>query len=212
MWPNDFLNITSRGSRSQAGVYLTFDDGPDPEFTPALLDILGRHQVKASFFVLGEACEAHPTLVQRLVDEGHDVGIHGYSHAHPWRLRAASAREEMRRCYHTLVGITGRKPGLFRPAYGRPRPATLQEAKALQLHTVLWSRSVMDWGAWGTLKGVSQRLAAVTPGDIVLMHDARPQANRPQTTQTALSEFLQTTKAASLDFRRLSELLIPTQW
>lgn len=207
MWPNGFLNITSHGQRSEPQVYLTFDDGPDPRFTPFILDLLAQHQVKASFFVLGEACEEHPTLVRQLADQGHDVGIHSYSHEHPWRLSATRAREELRRCYQTLAATTGAKPSLFRPAYGRPRPATLHEANALELHTVLWSRSAIDWGTWGTFKGVSRRLAAVTPGDIVLMHDARPEANRPQVTLAALREFLQAENTASLRFSRLSELI-----
>ena len=207
MWPNGFLNITSRGRHSESQVYLTFDDGPDPRFTPAILDMLAQHQIKASFFVLGEACAAHPALLRQVAEAGHDIGVHSYSHTHPWRLRAAQAREELHRCYHTLADITGNPPRLFRPAYGRIRPATLQEASALQLHTVLWNRSVIDWGRWGSLAGVSRRLAAVKPGDIVLMHDARPDANRPQTTLTALQDFLRTDKAASLDFSGLSHLI-----
>lgn len=207
MWPNGFLNITSRGLQSESKVYLTFDDGPDPRFTPALLDMLAQHQIQASFFVLGEACTAYPELVRQTAEAGHDIGIHSYSHAHPWRLRQAEAREELHRCYHTLAAITGSPPSLFRPAYGRIRPATLQEARALQLHTVLWSRSVIDWGAWGTLAGVSRRLAATKPGDILLMHDARPDTNRPQATLTALQNFLNTDKAARLEFCGLSHLI-----
>lgn len=207
MWPNGFLNITSQGRRSEPHVYLTFDDGPDPRFTPAILEMLTRHQITASFFVLGEACVAHPALVRQIAEAGHDIGIHSYSHAHPWRLGKAQAREELHRCYQTLADITGSPPRLFRPAYGRIRPATLQEARRLQLHTVLWSRSVIDWGAWGTLTGVSKRLAAVKPRDIVLMHDARPDANRPQVTLSALQDFLHTDKAASLDFSGLTRLI-----
>lgn len=206
MWPNGFLNVISRGRQAESHVYLTFDDGPDPRFTPAILEMLARHQITASFFVLGDACVAHPALVRQIVEAGHDIGIHSYSHAHPWRIPKAEAREELHRCYHTLADITGSPPRLFRPAYGRIRLATLQEANALQLHTILWSRSVIDWGKWGTLAGVSRRLAAVKPGDIVLMHDARPEANRPQVTLSALQDFLTTDKATSLDFKGLSHL------
>lgn len=206
MWPNGFLNIISRGRKSEPQVYLTFDDGPDPRFTPAILDLLAQHQIKASFFVLGEACVAHPELVRRITEAGHDIGIHSYSHAHPWRLAEADAREELRRCYHTLTDITGSPTKLFRPAYGRIRPATLNEVNALGLHTVLWSRSVIDWGRWGTLEGVSRRLAAVKPRDIVLMHDARPEANRPEVTLSALQDFLRSEKAAGLDFKGLTHL------
>lgn len=207
MWPNGFLNIISRGRKGEPHVYLSFDDGPDPEFTPAILDLLAQHQVTASFFVLGDACVAHPKLVRRIAEAGHDIGIHSYSHAHPWRLTKADAREELHRCYHTLTDITGMPTKLFRPAYGRIRPATLKEANALGLHTVLWSRSVIDWGRWGTLEGVRRRLAAVKPRDIVLMHDARPEANRPKTTHTALQDYLGSEHAASLDFKGLTYLL-----
>lgn len=207
MWPNGFLNITSRGRKSESHVYLTFDDGPDPKFTPMLLDLLAQHQAKASFFVLGEACIAHPALVRQIAEAGHDIGIHSYSHAHPWRLNAVQAREELQRCYDTLANITGSAPTLFRPAYGRIRPATLQEARKLNLHTVLWNRSVIDWGRWGTLTAVSRRLAALKPADIVLMHDARPEANRPQVTLQALQRFLHTDTAASLNFSGLRQLV-----
>lgn len=206
MWPNGLLNITSSGRRSEPNVYLTFDDGPDPRFTPRVLELLAKHQATASFFVLGEACVAHPALVRQIVAAGHDVGIHSYTHEHPWRLSAREARAELHRCYDTLADITGEAPTLFRPAYGRMRPATLKEANRLQLCTVLWSRSVIDWGRWGTLPAVSRRLAAIKPGDIVLMHDARPEANRPQVTLQALQTFFSTDTAAHLEFSGLSQL------
>ncbi|RUO57930.1 polysaccharide deacetylase family protein [Pseudidiomarina insulisalsae] len=207
MWPNGFLNITTRGASSEPRVYLTFDDGPDPRFTPPLLDLLAEYEIRASFFVLGEACKAYPKHIRQLAEGGHDIGIHSYTHDHPWRLSAAEARAELQRCYHTLADITGSPPTLFRPAYGRFRPATLQEAKALQLTTVLWNRSVVDWGRWGTLAGISRRLNAVKPGDIVLMHDARPDANRPENSQIALREFLRSDKATRLSFSGLSQLI-----
>lgn len=207
MWPNGLLNIISRGRPSEPNVYLTFDDGPDPRFTPRLLELLAEHQATASFFVLGEACVAHPRLVRQIAAAGHDVGIHSYTHEHPWRLTAKDARAELQRCYQTLADTTGEAPTLFRPAYGKIRPATLQEANALQLRTVLWNRSVIDWGRWGTLRAVSRRLAAIETGDIVLMHDARPEANRPQVTLRALQSFLCSDRAAGLKFCELSRLI-----
>lgn len=206
MWPNGLLNIISRGRRSEPNVYLTFDDGPDPRFTPQLLELLAEHQATASFFVLGEACVTHPALVREIVAAGHDVGLHSYAHEHPWRLSAGDARAELHRCYHTLADITGEASTLFRPAYGKIRPATLQEANTLKLRTLLWNRSVIDWGRWGTPTAVSRRLAATQPGDIVLMHDARPDANRPQVTLNALPSFLRSDRAAGLRFCGLSQL------
>lgn len=211
MWPNGLLNIISRGQRSEPYAYLTFDDGPDPEFTPAVLDLLAKHHIQASFFVLGEACVAHPALVRRIADAGHDIGIHSYSHAHPWRLSQADVREEIRRCYHTLADTTGNATQLFRPAYGRIRPAALAQAKALGLHTVLWNRSVVDWGRWGTVEAIQRRLTATKPGDIVLMHDARPEANRPAASFTALQNFLTSERAAHCQFQRLSYLIATRQ-
>lgn len=169
-------------------VCLTFDDGPDPVYTPLILDLLAEHKTRANFFVLGEAAERFPQLVKRMVDEGHAVGNHTYSHCHPWTISPRRARQEVSRATEVIAHITGQSPRWFRPPHGRTRPAMLNQASVENMRTVLWSHSIIDWGPLGTPEGISQRLHNIKFGDIVLMHDGKRQHNRPDITVQQLPE------------------------
>ena len=160
-------------------VCLTFDDGPDPVYTPAILDLLAMHKIRASFFVLGEAAERFPRLVERMLSEGHTVGNHTYSHRHPWMISPGRARDEVARGSEAIQKITGHAPRWFRPPHGRLRRAMLKQVQAENMTTVLWSHSIIDWGPMGTETGVAQRLHDIKFGDIVLMHDGQRQHNHP---------------------------------
>lgn len=171
-------------------VCLTFDDGPDPVFTPAILDILAEQKVHATFFVLGEFAENYPQLVERMAAEGHTVGNHTYSHHHPWLQSAESLREEMTRTSDIIHSITGHAPHWFRPPHGRVRKIMLDECHEQHMRMVLWNRSIIDWGPLGTETAVARRLREVESGDIVLMHDGQRQHNRPQHIARSLPEAL----------------------
>lgn len=160
-------------------VCLTFDDGPDPVYTPAILDLLALHKMRASFFVLGEAAERFPRLVERMVNEGHTVGNHTYSHRHPWMISSGRAQDEVARGTEAISKITGTPPRWFRPPHGRLRRAMLKQAHADNMTTVLWSHSIIDWGPMGTETGIAQRLHDIKFGDIVLMHDGKREHNHP---------------------------------
>ena len=175
----------------QPKICLTFDDGPDPAYTPIILDILAAHQVRANFFVIGSAAKRFPHLIHRMLDAGHLVGNHTYSHHHPWFISARRARLEIARTSRVLQRITGAAPQWFRPPHGRLRPAMTAEAAAQQMTTVLWSRSAIDWGPLGTLEGVQQRLNDVAAGDIVLMHDGQREHNHPDITAQNLPRFFE---------------------
>lgn len=160
-------------------VCLTFDDGPDPVYTPAILDILAAHRIRASFFVLGETAEQFPHLIERMLHDGHTVGNHTYSHRHPWMISSSRAREEVARASTILTQISGQAPRWFRPPHGRLRRAMLKQVQAENMTTVLWSHSIIDWGPMGTEAGIAQRLHDIKFGDIVLMHDGKRQHNHP---------------------------------
>ena len=160
-------------------VCLTFDDGPDPVYTPAILDLLAMHKIRASFFVLGEAAERFPRLVERMLSEGHTVGNHTYCHRHPWMISPGRSRYEVARVSEAIQKITGHPPRWFRPPHGRLRRAMLKQVQAENMTTVLWSHSIIDWGPMGTETGVAQRLHDIKFGDIVLMHDGQRQHNHP---------------------------------
>jgi peptidoglycan/xylan/chitin deacetylase (PgdA/CDA1 family) len=173
-----------------AAVYLTFDDGPDVEWTPRILDVLAAARVRATFFVVGQAVRAAPSLLRRVAAEGHGVGNHSYAHRHPWTLREAEARREVRDGAVAIADVLGAPPRLFRPPHGRVRSCMVEEAAEGGQRTVLWSLSAVDWGPLGRGPRIAARLRRAASGDVVLMHDGRRSRNRPDALLTVLPEFL----------------------
>jgi peptidoglycan/xylan/chitin deacetylase (PgdA/CDA1 family) len=192
--------VRSMGAFGKAAraICLTFDDGPDPVYTPAILEVLAKHNAKATFFVLGEAAEAYPHLIRRIVADGHSLGNHTYSHPHPWLASEARARLEVTRTSCIIQEITGFWPRWFRPPYGRLRFPMRQQALVEGMTTVLWNHSIIDWGVMGNPKGIHQRLNKIAAGDIVLMHDGQRDHNRPDNLLRFLPEFLASLPAKQL--------------
>jgi peptidoglycan/xylan/chitin deacetylase (PgdA/CDA1 family) len=124
---------------------LTFDDGPNPAFTPRLLDALASHDVRATFFMVGSHAQAEPELVRRIVAEGHLIGNHSWSHANLALASAGRVGEELARTSQTLEQIAGVPVRLFRPPFGARRPAVLRIARELGLEPVLWNAMTSDW-------------------------------------------------------------------
>ncbi len=126
-------------------IAVTFDDGPNPVATPRLLDVLARHQVRATFFLIGDFARQEPGLTRRIAEEGHLVGNHTMHH--PWlpRLSSARIREEIAGCNHVLEDILGAPVRFFRPPHGARRPAVLRIAADLGLRTMMWNLIAEDW-------------------------------------------------------------------
>src|SRR5690606_11477594 len=110
-------------------LFLTLDDGPDPRWTPAILDLLAAHGARATFFVVGQAARQAPALTRRILAEGHRLGNHSYSHRHPWKMLPRAARSEVRDGAAAIADITGQAPVDFRPPHGRLRRCMLDEAR-----------------------------------------------------------------------------------
>lgn len=171
-------------------VYLTFDDGPDPDFTPRVLDVLAENDMQATFFVIGDCARREPELLRRIAKGGHAIGNHTYSHRHPWAMGPRAARAQVRDGANALADVLGFQPRLYRPPHGRLRPCMVDEAHRLGEHIVLWNLSAIDFGPLGSAKRIEQRLANVRPNDIVLMHDGRNRHNRPDQLLEVLPGFL----------------------
>jgi peptidoglycan-N-acetylglucosamine deacetylase len=154
-------------------VALTFDDGPDPRWTPAVLDLLHKYGVTATFCVVGEHVAAHPELVRRIAQEGHALCDHTWTHDEELTSRSpAQIRSELQRTYDAVVAATGGRPPLyFRAPAGRWSPAVSAEAHRLGLRSLGWNVDPADWQRPPPQTIVSRVLQNTTARSIVLLHD-----------------------------------------
>ena len=146
LWPSSQLFGKALIAPQRAGeIALTFDDGPNPAWTPRLLDVLAEHNVKATFFMLGSRAEQEPELVRRVATEGHLIGNHTWSHPNLARTAARRVREELMRTNDVLQQIMGERVRYFRPPFGARRPVVFRIARELGLTPVLWNAMTSDW-------------------------------------------------------------------
>ena len=154
-------------------VGLTFDDGPHPKGTGAVLERLAEGRARATFFLVGEQVERRPGLVAEIVAAGHEVALHGHTHRCHLALLPAQAKEDLRRGAAALAEVTGRSPRLHRPPFGLYSAATLRLVRKAGLEPVLWSRHGRDWSRRATPRSIARRLGTnVRPGEVLLLHDA----------------------------------------
>ena len=188
--PPDLPGIVRLLDDGTGHCYLTFDDGPDPEWTPRVLDVLARADVLATFFVIGRLAQQSAGLLREVRAAGHVVGNHGFSHRHPWTLTRARARSEVRSALDTITQVLGERPQWFRPPHGRLGAYLVEAAREEGQRVALWSVSAVDWGPLATSDRIGARLAELRAGDIVLMHDGPLRHNRPDQTLQVLPALL----------------------
>jgi peptidoglycan-N-acetylglucosamine deacetylase len=152
-------------------VVLTFDDGPHPEGTPAVLEALG--DTPAVFFLVGEQVERHPALAAEIAAAGHEIALHGHRHHNQMRVTPGALRDDLRRAVDAIGSATDKAPALYRPPYGIFTPAGLALAHRNGWLPLLWSRWGRDWRA-NTDGAEIARLATrdLQQGDVILLHDA----------------------------------------
>ncbi|MEG0797217.1 MAG: polysaccharide deacetylase family protein [Acidaminococcaceae bacterium] len=168
-------------------VALTFDDGPYPPYTEAVLAVLQEEQVPATFFVVGENASLHPQIVREMVAAGHQVGTHTYHHVDLLRLSPQAVRAELAQGVAALTQITGQKPTLLRPPHGFKDYNVLQAAQELGLQVVNWSVIPRDWTNPGANVIVERVVSQVQPGSIVLLHDGDSPAKISSREQTVVA-------------------------
>ncbi len=155
------------------GVALTFDDGPHPEGTPQILQILAEYNARATFFVLGEQVERRPELARRIADDGHLIALHGYRHSLQLRRSARDLADDYARGLHAIQQATNTTPTLHRPPFGIYSPSGLRIARRLDLKPLLWSAWGKDWRKFTTPQRIAARVIKdLHPGTVILLHDA----------------------------------------
>jgi peptidoglycan/xylan/chitin deacetylase (PgdA/CDA1 family) len=166
--------VTFRTAPLASLVALTIDDGPTEPWTPQVLQILRRRAAKATFFEVGMRAQAHPGMVSRVTDAGHEVANHTWAHSDLTHHDEAFGRASLERTHELLAKLTGRPPALFRPPYGRIDSVGLVVCASLGYQVMLWSNGVTGGNARGD---VDETLKRASPGSIVLAHDGGPQPN-----------------------------------
>lgn len=214
LWPS--LATHGRTGTSGGKVALTFDDGPDPKTTPRILDTLHRHNIKATFFVLGSSVQKNPELVRRIVGEGHTLGNHTYTHTNMSNLGPNRMRQELRRTQEAVDEALGYHypMDLMRPPYGDPYfdnpsmlPAFKEVVREEKSFVILWTLDTQDYLADGSPAMVIRKVLSadrrVRPraDRVVLLHDNQRQ------TAGALPEIIDYYQASSLQFTGVHELL-----
>lgn len=169
-----YLQAICRLDPEEKRIALTFDDGPDEVNTPKILDILDRHKIRATFFVIGKKAERHRELVKEIHRRGHTIGNHSYSHAFFFDLYGRKKMEQdLLRCEQVIFEITGEKPVLFRPPYGVTNPTVARVVKKLGYKVVGWSVRSMDTKIKDDKKLADRVIKGLQPGAIVLLHDTQ---------------------------------------
>jgi peptidoglycan/xylan/chitin deacetylase (PgdA/CDA1 family) len=146
MWPGSQVFGRALTAPQRAGeLALTFDDGPNPAWTPKLLDTLAEHDIKVTFFMLGSRAQSQPALVRRIAEAGHLIGNHSWSHPNMACTAAGKVRRELVQTKDALEQIAGRQVGYFRPPFGARRPVVFRIARELGMTVVLWNAMTSDW-------------------------------------------------------------------
>ncbi|MBV9213783.1 MAG: polysaccharide deacetylase family protein [Actinobacteria bacterium] len=179
-------------------VALTFDDGPDEDSTPAVLDALDRIGARATFFVVGEQLERHWRIARETAERGHELALHGYAHPKHDELVPPAARDEVARGVGAFEAAVGRRPRRMRPPYGRFSEHSYAACRSLGLEPVYWSAWGLDWEALAPARIADLAARDLAAGMIVLLHDSARYAERSSALPTAEALPLLAQRAAGL--------------
>ncbi|MBA4601791.1 polysaccharide deacetylase family protein [Thermoactinomyces sp. AMNI-1] len=193
-----------RGANTEKKVALTFDDGPDAKYTGQILDILKRYHVPATFFVIGNQVPYYPEVIKRMVNEGHIVAGHSWSHPNLSKLSDAQVRQEIIKTNQAVKSVTGKNMAMIRPPYGAIKGKE-KVINQMGISIVQWSIDTLDWKSGRTSQQVEQTvLQNLSPGSIILKHSGG--GNRSTTVQ-ALPGIIESLKQKGYQFVTVNELL-----
>jgi peptidoglycan/xylan/chitin deacetylase (PgdA/CDA1 family) len=196
------------GDRSIREVALTFDDGPDPISTPAILEILKKERVHATFFVTGKQSLRYPQILKRIQTEGHEIGNHSYDHANFKKLPLSQTQGEVEQTDRILKEMLGHKPTLFRAPYGNLSEDQLQQIVLREGYKVIgWDVDSIDWKAKNPNSIVQTILAQVHPGSIILEHSLPVKEAKQNATIQSLPVVIRSLRDQGYTFVTVSQLL-----
>jgi peptidoglycan-N-acetylglucosamine deacetylase len=188
-------------------VALTFDDGPDPEWTPRIVDALAEERVRGTFFLVGERATRAPEAVRAIVAGGHEVASHGWSHRSLWLCGPRRTAEEIDRAQEALAILSGSAPRFFRPPWGMVNAAMFPLLRARRLRPVFWSIQPEGLRPAPADAQAGYVVGRAHPGAIVDLHDAEGTRGAPERLLGALPMMIDGLRAAGYEFATVGELL-----
>lgn len=206
---NDYEDIIiKRGNEDEKVIALTFDDGPDNDFTPQILDILKKHNVKATFFVVGEKVGWHPEILKREYEEGHEIGNHTFTHINVSKRGYSDIDKEISDTQDVIKKIIGEEPKIFRPPYRAISKEMCSIVKNKDMNIILWSNlDPRDWSNPGVYYIVNTITSKVENGNIILLHDYNNLRNSKSQTIQALDVVIPKLKEMGYKFVTVSQLV-----
>jgi peptidoglycan-N-acetylglucosamine deacetylase len=175
------------GMRGSKQIALTYDDGPNDPYTLKLLDVLAKHSVRATFFMIGRYVRQRPDIARAVAQAGHVVGNHTFTHPLLIFKSEAQTRSQLSDCDQALQDAIGKHSNLFRPPFGGRRPATLRIARKLGLQTAMWNVTGYDWNAPPAAVIEKKVERQMRGGDVILLHDGGHRAMSTDRAQTVMA-------------------------
>jgi peptidoglycan-N-acetylglucosamine deacetylase len=198
------------GSRRLA---LTYDDGPNDRHTQHLLDVLAKHNVLATFFLIGRYAQQRPEIVREIAQAGHVVGNHTFTHPLLTFKSDTEIRQQLSDCRSALHDAIGRHSNLFRPPFGGRRPAVLRIARELALEPVMWNVTGYDWSAPPAAQIERKVIKQIRGGDVILLHDGGHKQIGADRSQTILAtgHLLANYKSQGYEFVTIPQMMAKSE-
>jgi peptidoglycan-N-acetylglucosamine deacetylase len=188
---------------------LTYDDGPNDPHTLHLLEVLAKHNVRATFFLIGRYVQQRPDIIRELATAGHAIGNHTFTHPLLTLKSAAEIREELQSCRKAVHDAIGEHSNLFRPPFGGRRPAVLRIARELGLEPIMWNVTGYDWNAPPAEQIERKVSGKIRGGNVILLHDGGHKQMGADRSQTVLAtdHLLARCKAEGYNFATIPEMM-----
>jgi peptidoglycan/xylan/chitin deacetylase (PgdA/CDA1 family) len=196
-----------RASRAGRRIALTFDDGPDPEWTPRVVEALAAHDVRATFFLVGERAVRAAAAVRAIIAAGHEIASHGWSHRSLWLCGPRRTAEEIDRAQDAIAGLSGAKPRFFRPPWGMVNAAMFPLLRARDLRPIFWSIQPEGLRPASADEQWTHVVSHAHAGAIVDLHDAEGTPGAPARLLAALPSMIGGLRGAGYELATVGELL-----
>ena len=205
-WYGRTFTSLARGTKQLA---LTYDDGPNDPHTMRVLEVLARHNVRATFFLIGRYVQQRPEIVREVVKAGHVIGNHTFTHPLLTFKTAAEVRKELSDCRSAIQDAVGEHSNLFRPPFGGRRPAVLRIARELGLEPIMWNVTGYDWNAPPAVVIEKKVSSQIRGGDVILLHDGGHKQMGADRSQTVLAtdHLITRYKSEGYDFATIQQML-----